>query len=100
MKNVVSDETKRVTASPQRNRMEKRWFTYAFLACGVVGILLLGYVLYLSRDLPSPSQLENYQPRLVTHILANDSTVIKELYTQKRCTSNTRIIQQVFQYQQ
>ena len=47
-------------------------------------MLLLGYILHLSHDLPSLTQLENYQPRLVTHILGKDGTVIKELYTQKR----------------
>jgi penicillin-binding protein 1A len=67
-----------------KHRLEKKWFVYAFLGVGIFGIILLGYIIYLSRDLPSPSQLENYQPRLITHILGNDGSVIKELYTQKR----------------
>jgi len=68
----------------RRRRREKAWFGIAFLGFVFIGLLLFGYTIYLSRDLPSPAQLENYQPRLVTHILGRDGTVIKELYTQRR----------------
>ncbi|KPL07685.1 hypothetical protein AMJ86_03420 [bacterium SM23_57] len=54
------------------------------LMVGLFVVVVIAYLIYLAQDLPSPSQLENYQPRLITHVLANDGTVIKQLYTQKR----------------
>ena len=47
-------------------------------------IISLLYVNYLSRDLPSLQQLENFDPDEATEILSADGVLLKELYTQRR----------------
>ncbi|MBN2013427.1 PBP1A family penicillin-binding protein [candidate division KSB1 bacterium] len=47
-------------------------------------ILSFGVVLFLSRDLPSLTQLEQYEPELATKVYSRDGVIIKELFTQKR----------------
>jgi len=48
-----------------------------------VGIIF-AYILYLSRDLPSLDQLENYDPDLVTRIYSADGKVLHELFYERR----------------
>ncbi|MBC8400216.1 MAG: PBP1A family penicillin-binding protein [Candidatus Marinimicrobia bacterium] len=45
---------------------------------------IFAYILYLSRDLPSLDQLENYDPDLVTRIYSADGKVLHELFYEKR----------------
>ena len=47
-------------------------------------IAVLSSVYYLSRNLPSLEQLENYDPDLVTRIYSADGIVLNELFVQKR----------------
>jgi len=47
-------------------------------------ILILAYIFYLSVDLPSIEQLENYDPDLVTRIYSADGKLLNELYYEKR----------------
>ena len=54
---------------------------YTVLA-GVV--IIFAYILYLSIDLPSIEQLENYDPDLVTRIYSADGTLLNELFFEKR----------------
>ena len=42
------------------------------------------FIGFLSRDLPSLEQLENYDPDLVTRIYSSDGKVLNELFVQKR----------------
>ena len=49
---------------------------------GFFGVLVLLY--FLSKDLPSLEQLENYDPDLVTRIYSSDGMVLNELFVQKR----------------
>ena len=49
---------------------------------GLIGVI--GFILFLSRDLPSLEQLENYDPDLVTRIYSSDGVVLNELFVQKR----------------
>jgi len=49
---------------------------------GMVGVFC--FILFLSRDLPSLEQLENYDPDLVTRIYSADGKVLNELFVQKR----------------
>ncbi|MCH8010526.1 MAG: PBP1A family penicillin-binding protein [Candidatus Marinimicrobia bacterium] len=51
------------------------------LICGAGGVT---YLKFLSRDLPSLEQLENFDPDLVTRIYSADGVLLKELYTQRR----------------
>ena len=51
----------------------------------IVGFFSLSVLLYfLSKDLPSLEQLENYDPDLVTRIYSSDGKVLNELFVQKR----------------
>ena len=65
----------------------KSWFhiikrtIYTALA-GIV--IIFTYVFYLSIDLPSIEQLENYDPDLVTRIYSADGVLLNELYFEKR----------------
>lgn len=56
----------------------------AFALALAVGALGLAIAQALSSDLPSLEQLETYKPRLITKVLGNDGTVIKEFYTERR----------------
>lgn len=47
-------------------------------------VSVLSVVLFLSKDLPSLEQLENYDPDLVTRIYSADGKVLTELFVQKR----------------
>ncbi len=46
--------------------------------------VIFAYILYLSIDLPSIEQLENYDPDLVTRIYSADGKLLNELYFEKR----------------
>jgi len=64
----------------KRNRKTLIWLS-------IILILLSGgfaFLNYLSRDLPSLTQLEHYEPELTTKIYSADGKVIKELYIQRR----------------
>ena len=77
------DQTDGFTPKPRISGFNNRKL---WIATGV-GSLLLIFVLsfyFLSRDLPSLTQLEHYDPELATKIYSQDGVVIKELYTQKR----------------
>ena len=47
-------------------------------------LAVLTFVLFLSKNLPSIEQLENYDPDLVTRIYSSDGKVLNELFVQKR----------------
>ena len=47
-------------------------------------LLLIFYIVYLSQDLPSIEQLENFDPDLVTRIYSSDGEIIHELFVEKR----------------
>mgnify|MGYP001196318340 FL=1 len=50
----------------------------------IVMLAVLAFVLFLSKNLPSLEQLENYDPDLVTRIYSSDGKVLNELFVQKR----------------
>ena len=58
------------------------WVSLGIVLSGAIVILL--FVGFLSRDLPSLEQLENYDPDLVTRIYSADGIVLNELFVQKR----------------
>ena len=47
-------------------------------------VLIFSNILFLSKNLPSIEQLENYDPDLVTRIYSSDGKVLDELFVQKR----------------
>ena len=63
------------------------WFKIVLRSLGIVlfcTLVLSGYFFYLSRDLPSLEQLENYDPDLVTSIYSRDGKILHELFLEKR----------------
>lgn len=56
----------------------------SLILVGIGGFAVLSYILYLSRDLPSIEQLENFDPDLVTRIYSRDGEILHELFLQKR----------------
>ena len=58
------------------------WVSFGIIFSGAVFVLI--FILFLSRDLPSLEQLENYDPDLVTRIYSSDGEVLSELFVQKR----------------
>ena len=58
------------------------WVSLGIVFSGAVFILI--FIIFLSRDLPSLEQLENYDPDLVTRIYSADGVVLSELFVQKR----------------
>lgn len=64
--------------------LKQKWFTYILILLLITFVAITGWIIYLSRDLPSLTQLEHYEPELATKIFSRDSVIIKELYTEKR----------------
>ena len=58
------------------------WISLGVILSGAIVVLL--FIGFLSRDLPSLEQLENYDPDLVTRIYSADGKVLNELFVQKR----------------
>ena len=58
------------------------WISSGIILFGAIIVLL--FIGFLSRDLPSLEQLENYDPDLVTRIYSADGKVLNELFVQKR----------------
>ena len=62
----------------------KKYFLYSSIAIFIGLILVFSSILFLSKNLPSIEQLENYDPDLVTRIYSSDGKVLDELFVQKR----------------
>ena len=63
------------------------WINIFLRSLGIVlclTLFVLSYLFYLSRDLPSLEQLENYDPDLVTSIYSKDGKILHELFLEKR----------------
>jgi penicillin-binding protein 1A len=50
----------------------------------LLALVISGTTFYLSRDLPSLSQLEEYRPKLVSKVYSADGKLIKEFFEEKR----------------
>lgn len=51
-----------------------------YLTIGVLLVLAAAYTISLLRDLPSPSQLRNHQPKLTTHIYDRNGNELYKIY--------------------
>ena len=67
---------------PANELVKVFWVSLGIIFSGAILVLL--FILFLSRDLPSLEQLENYDPDLVTRIYSADGEVLSELFVQKR----------------
>ena len=59
---------------PQNELVKIFWVSLGIILSGAVFILI--FILFLSRDLPSLEQLENYDPDLVTRIYATNYNIL------------------------
>ncbi len=73
--------------SPPAGKPSNGWrqaFRNAFVTLVVAGSMIVGYLYYLSRELPSIAQLQDFSPAVATKIISRDGKVITELFTQQR----------------
>jgi len=77
-KNEVIEENK------EKSSYSQNWIFRIFVGLCLIFIILIIYLYILSRDLPSLTQLEHYDPELATKIYSQDGVIIKELFTKKR----------------
>ncbi|HJS73369.1 MAG TPA: PBP1A family penicillin-binding protein [Vicinamibacteria bacterium] len=72
-------------SASRRGRKLLRVFVVTILfALAAVGGALTGLVLAFQRDLPLIQELENYEPSVITQVLADDGSVIAEFAVEKR----------------
>jgi penicillin-binding protein 1A len=68
--------------------MLKRIFWGIFflsIICSLVGgIFVYRYYIYITRDLPNFSSIDDYNPPAVTKVFAHDGTLMAELYKERR----------------
>ena len=69
-----------MTASSKALSALKIYFTILL----IVGTAATIYLYYISRDLPSLSQLEEYRPKLVSKVYSADNKLIKEFFEERR----------------
>jgi penicillin-binding protein 1A len=63
------------------------WRKYAVIGLGLIGSVVIAGIataLILQHDLPSPAQLNNIQPRLITRIYDRNGEVLMEYFTERR----------------
>jgi|FLOH01.1.fsa_nt_gi penicillin-binding protein 1A len=83
----MHEERKKNNMKRLKNNLPATFRTRIYYSLGIMGVFILFMVigiLYLSKDLPSLEELEQFDPDLVTQIISHDGKVIKELYTTKR----------------
>ena len=62
----------------------KKHIFYCLIIVFIGLVLIFSSILFLSKNLPSIEQLENYDPDLVTRIYSSDGKILDELFVQKR----------------
>ena len=65
---------------------------HSFLFCFGVLLCLLIYIFFISRNLPSLDELQQFNPDQVSKIISADGKVIKKLYIAKRDMVNISVI--------
>src|SRR5512138_2354147 len=73
-------------------RKKRRWLRWVLLTVGLLWVLgvvaaaTAGFILYLklTADLPQVSELENYQPSLVTKVYDRYGELIADFFIEKR----------------
>ncbi|MBN2433107.1 MAG: PBP1A family penicillin-binding protein [Acidobacteria bacterium] len=82
---------------PRRNRrMVLRIFYFLLLVMSVSGGILVGLTFAYMVDLPEVEGLEDYQPSVVTEILADNGTPIGQFYVERRKLVSPREIPKHF----
>jgi penicillin-binding protein 1A len=79
----------RSKARPAAKKKKRRslWVPIAFLFFSMIGLpllVLVGFYLYFSSDLPRLSSVKDYQPKIVTQVLSEDGEIIAEYFVEKR----------------
>ena len=68
-------------------RKSTSWWKIILIAFSVTVIFALigaGFLFYLSRDLPSLTQIEQFDPKIASQIISHDEVVLKKLMVQDR----------------
>lgn len=64
--------------------MLRTWFRVFGIVLGAVTLTAMGSILWLSRDLPSPSLLESIEPTLGTVVYDRNGVVLHEFFRERR----------------
>jgi len=64
--------------------MLRRWITIFAISLGAITALMAGGILWLQRDLPSPTRLETIEPTIGTTVYARDGRVLHEFFRENR----------------
>lgn len=87
-KNVKKDNKKSVPLPSSKRKWIYR--ILLFCVCSGLGMFLLGLCslcgvyYYYSRDLPKISSLDDYHPKIITNVYANDGRKIAEFFEERR----------------
>ncbi len=63
------------------------WKKYVLIGLGMIGSVIVSGIataLILQKDLPSPAQLNNIQPRLITRVYDRNGETLMEYFTERR----------------
>ena len=76
-------------AKSGRRKKKKRslWLPIAFLFFSMIilpVLILVGFYLYFSSDLPRLNSVKDYQPKIVTQVLSENGDIIAEYFVEKR----------------
>ncbi len=84
-KNTENTSPKKTKKDKKKSKFRFKHFFYFFLVSGIIGgIAVLGFIFWISRDLPSITKIADFKPPLSTTILARDGSVIGEIYNERR----------------
>jgi len=91
-KNKKNRKKVKKDSTPPLPSNKRKWIYRILLFCvfsGLVSLLigifgLFGVYFYYSRDLPKISSLEDYHPKIITNVYANDGRKIAEFFEERR----------------
>ena len=80
MKRTIRINGNHVNLNKSRKKSKRKSIYIILLIILIPTLSLTGWLLYLSRDLPSLTQLEHYEPELATKIISQDG-IVEESYS-------------------
>ncbi len=92
---VVEVPQARIAKKPLKRRILRALFIFAFFSSACFFGTVLGTFMALRQNLPSVSELEEYEPNIITYIYADNGEVIGEYALEKRIEVPLEVIPDV-----